>query len=87
VLLSRDGMYSLHVTVTREFDVPEPDTAETVGGVDINERNVSLTALDRETMRTKGTLVLDYGRVKQERHTTQSRNAVRREVGYPPETR
>jgi putative transposase len=46
-------MYSLHVTVTREFDVPEPDTAETVGGVDINERNVSLTALNRETMRRR----------------------------------
>ena len=72
----RDGVYYLHVTVTREFDVPEPDTADTVVGVDINERNVALTALDRETMRTKGTLVLDYGRVKQERqryHTTTKR--------------
>jgi transposase len=49
-------MYSLHVTVTREFDVPEPDTVDTVVGVDINERNVALTALDRETMQTKGTL-------------------------------
>jgi len=47
--------------------VPKPDTADTVVGVDINERNVALTALDRETMQTKGTLVLDYGRVKQER--------------------
>ncbi|MFT4965015.1 MAG: putative transposase, partial [Halobacteriales archaeon] len=34
-------MYSLHVTVTREFDVPDPDTADTVIGVDINERNVA----------------------------------------------
>ena len=66
-LLYRDGVYYLHVTVTREFDVSEPDTADTVVGVDINERNVALTALDRETMQTKGTLVLDYGRVKQER--------------------
>ena len=56
-----------HVTVTREFDVPEPDTAETLVSADTTERNVALTALDRETMRTKGTLVLDYGRVKQER--------------------
>ncbi len=86
MLLSRDGMYSLHVTVTREFDVPEPDTAETVGDVDINERNVSLTVLHRETMRRR-VRFLNYGRVKQERHTTQSRNAVRREAGYPPETR
>jgi len=56
--------------------VPEPDTADTVVGVDINERNVALTALDRKTMRTKGTLVIDYGRVKQERqryHTITTR--------------
>ena len=46
-LLCRDSVYSLHVTVTREFDVPEPDTVDTVVGVDINERNVALTALDR----------------------------------------
>ncbi len=64
-LLYRDGMYSLHVTVTREFDVPELNTSDTLVGVDINERNVALTALDRNTMRTKGTLVLGYGRVKQ----------------------
>jgi putative transposase len=66
-LLYRNGVYYLHVTVTREFDVPEPNTADTLVGVDINERNVALTALDRETLRTNGTLVLDYGRVKQER--------------------
>ncbi len=56
--------------------MPEPDTADTLVGVNINERNVALTALDRETMRTKGTLVLDYGRVKQERqryHTITTR--------------
>jgi putative transposase len=29
-LLYRDGVYYLHVTVTREFDVPESDTAEIV---------------------------------------------------------
>lgn len=75
-LLYRDGVYYLHVTVTREFDVPEPNDAETIVGVDINERNVALTALDRTTMRTEGTLVLDYGRVKQERqryHTITTR--------------
>ncbi|OAQ53207.1 hypothetical protein HTG_06950 [Natrinema mahii] len=75
-LLYRDGVYYLHVTVTREFNIPEPDTSDTVVGVDINERNVALTALDRETMQTKGTLVLDYGRVKQERqryHTITTR--------------
>jgi putative transposase len=60
-------VYYLHVTVTREFDLLEPDTADTLVGVDIDERNVALTAPDRETMRTDGTLVLEYGRVKQER--------------------
>ena len=34
-LLCRDGVYYLHVTVTREFDVPEPDTADTLVGVDM----------------------------------------------------
>ena len=75
-LLYRDGVYYLHVTVTREFDVPNPGTSDTLIGVDINERNIALTALDRDTMRTKGTLVLDYGRVKQERqryHTITTR--------------
>ena len=75
-LLYRDGVYYLHVTVTREFNVPEPDTADTVVGVDINERNIALTALNRETLRTRGMLVLDYGRVKQERqryHTITNR--------------
>ncbi|MFA9504445.1 RNA-guided endonuclease TnpB family protein [Natrinema sp. H-ect1] len=75
-LLYRDGVYYLHVTVTREFNISQPETSDTVVGVDINERNVALTALDRETMQTKGTLVLDYGRVKQERqryHTITTR--------------
>jgi len=67
-----------------------PETAETLVGVDINERNAALTALDRETMRTKGTLVLDYGRVKQERqryHTIttrcqeHSKTSVHRKIG------
>lgn len=59
-------MYYLHVTITCEFDVPEPDTVDTPVGVDTNEGNVALTALDRETVRAKGALVLDYRRVKQE---------------------
>ncbi len=66
-LLYRDGVYYLHVTVNTEFTVPEPDEAETLIGVDINERNVALTALDRESMDTLGTLVMDYGSVKAER--------------------
>lgn len=66
-LLYRDGVYYLHVAVKTEFVVPDPEDAETLVGVDINERNVALTALDRETMGTLGTIVLDYGQVKAER--------------------
>ena len=66
-LLYRDGVYYLHVTVKTEIEVPEPEDADTLVGVDINERNIALTALDRETMDTLGTLVLDYGSVKAER--------------------
>ena len=47
--------------------MPEPEDADTLVGVDINERNIALTAVNRETMDTLGTLVLDYGTVKAER--------------------
>ncbi len=60
-------MYYLHVTVKTEFTVPDAEDADTVVGVDINERNVALTALDRDTQDTLGTLVVDYGSVKAER--------------------
>nr|WP_233510472.1 MULTISPECIES: hypothetical protein [unclassified Haloferax] len=66
-LLYRDGVYYLHVTVKTELEVPEPEDADTLVGVDINERNIALTTLNRETMDTLGTLVLDYGSVKVER--------------------
>lgn len=68
-LLYRDGVYYLHVTVKTEVEVPEPEDADTLVGVDINERNIALTAVNRETMDTDtlGTLVLDYGSVKAER--------------------
>jgi len=75
-LLYRDGVYYLHTTVTKPQHVPSPSDAETVIGVDINERNVALTALNRQTKRTLGTLVLDYGSVKAERqryHTISNR--------------
>jgi hypothetical protein len=77
-LLSRDGVYSLHVTVTREFDVPEPDTAETVGGVDINERNVSLPlpTVKRCGRRARSSLTTDNSS-RNANATTLSRNGVR----------
>lgn len=66
-VLWREGVYYLHVPVQYDADVPDKADAETVIGVDINERNVALTALNRETLATEGTLVLDYGPVKGER--------------------
>jgi putative transposase len=66
-VLWREGVYYLHVPVQYDADVPDETDAETVVGVDINERNVALTALNRETLATRGTLVLDYGPVKGER--------------------
>ena len=76
-LLYRDGVYYLHVTVTTEFAVPDPEEeSDTLVGVDINERNVALTALDRDTHETLGTLVIDYGSVKARRqwyHTVKRR--------------
>lgn len=50
-----------------DADIPDKSDAETVIDVDINERNVALTALNRETLATKGTLVFDYGPVKGKR--------------------
>jgi putative transposase len=66
-VLYREGVYYLHVPIQYDADIPDKADAETVIGVDINERNVALTALHRETLATKGTLVLDYGSVKGER--------------------
>lgn len=56
-LLYRNGVYFLYVRVSNELDVPEPAEADTLGGVDINEFIVALTALVRNTIRKKGTLV------------------------------
>ena len=66
-VLYREGVYYLHVPIQYDADIPDKSNAETVIGVDINERNVALTALNRETLATKGTLVFDYGPVKGER--------------------
>ena len=66
-VLYRAGVYYLHIPIQYDADLPDKEDAETVVGVDLNERNVALTALNRETFATKGTLVLDYGPVKGER--------------------
>lgn len=80
-LLYGDGVYFLHVAVKTEFVVPEPEDSDTLVGVDINERNVALTALDRESMDTLGTLVIDYGSVKAERQRFHTITKRRQEHG------
>ena len=66
-LLYREGVYYLHIPVKTTPEIADLEDAETIVGVDINERNIAMTALDRETRDTLGTLVVDYGRVKAER--------------------
>jgi putative transposase len=51
-VLYRDGVYYLHVAVTTTTTLQDPADAETIIGVDVNERNVAVTALDRETRDT-----------------------------------
>lgn len=63
----RDGVYYLHVAITTTTTLRDATDAETVIAIDVNERNVAVTALDRETRDTLATLVLDYGQVKAER--------------------
>ncbi|MFB6284208.1 MAG: hypothetical protein ABEK59_09810 [Halobacteria archaeon] len=66
-LLYREGVYYLHVPIQQDVSVRDKKDSETIVGVDINEGNISVTALDRETLDTLGTLVLDYGDVKRVR--------------------
>ena len=63
----REGVYYLHVPIQYDATIPDKEHAKTVIGVDINERNVALTALNRDILATNGTLVLDYGPAKGER--------------------
>ena len=66
-VLYREGVYYLHVPIQYDATTPDKEHAKTVIGVDINERNVALTALNRDILATNGTLVLDYGPAKGER--------------------
>lgn len=66
-LLYRDDVYYLHVTVSKPASLTDPETAESIISVDINERNIAVSVFDRESMDTLATIVMDYGRVKHER--------------------
>lgn len=63
----RDGVYYLHVTVSRDQPLTDPETAQTIISVDVNERNIAITALARDSRRVVANLVVDYGHVKHER--------------------
>lgn len=63
----REGVYYLHVPITRHVELDDADDAESLIAIDINERNITTTVLDRETRDTLATLTLDYGQVKQKR--------------------
>jgi putative transposase len=67
-LVHKHGEWRLHVTVTHETrTVPNPDTAETVVGVDINEDCIALAAM-RTGEGVVDSVVFDYTDVKRKRH-------------------
>ena len=63
----RDGRPELHVNATNtEHSPPEPDDPETMIGMDVNEDNIALTAMDDSGV--LDTLVIDFPIVKRLRH-------------------
>jgi putative transposase len=66
-VIFKQGTPELHVCVTQpETPVRDSKHSRTSVGVDINEDNVALTALNEEDVRD--TLIIDYSDVKSERH-------------------
>lgn len=66
-LLYRDGVYYLHVTVKRDQPLADPEDSETIISVDVNERNITITAIDRHSRDIHANIVVDYGQVKHQR--------------------
>lgn len=63
----RDGQPELHVNVTNtEQRVRLPEDSQTVIGLDVNEDNIALTAMDGDDV--LDTLVIDFPEVKRVRH-------------------
>ncbi|MFC7116140.1 RNA-guided endonuclease TnpB family protein [Natronoarchaeum sp. GCM10025703] len=63
----REGVYYLHVPIQQPVELDAADDAESVIAIDINERNITTTVLDRESRETLAQLTIDYGQVKQKR--------------------
>ncbi len=63
----REGVYYLHVPIRQPVTLDAAEDAESVIAIDINERNITTTVLDRESRETLAQLILDYGQVKQKR--------------------
>lgn len=63
----RDGQPELHVNVTNtEQRVRSPEDSRTVVGLDVNEDNIALTAMDGDDV--LDTLVIDFPELKRVRH-------------------
>jgi putative transposase len=63
----REGVYYLHVPIKQQVKLDSVSDAESIIAIDINERNIAVTVLDRATRRVLATLVMDYAPVKQVR--------------------
>lgn len=63
----REGVYYLHVPIRHPITIDAAEDAESVIAIDINERNITTTVLDRESRETLAQLTIDYGQVKQKR--------------------
>ncbi|SIS16509.1 putative transposase [Natronorubrum thiooxidans] len=63
----REGVYYLHVPIRHPITIDTANEAESIIAIDINERNITTTVLDRESSETLAQLTLDYGQVKQNR--------------------
>ena len=63
----REGVYYLHVPIRQPVELDVAADAESVIAIDINERNITTTVLDRESRDTLAQLTIDYGQVKQKR--------------------
>ena len=63
----REGVYYLHVPIRQPVELDVVEDTESVIAIDINERNITTSVLDRESRDTLAQLTIDYGQVKQKR--------------------
>ncbi|WP_435156245.1 RNA-guided endonuclease TnpB family protein [Haladaptatus sp. DFWS20] len=63
----REGVYYLHVPIKKTVELDPAEDADSIIAIDINERNITTTVLDRTSRETLAQLTIDYGQVKQKR--------------------